>query len=431
MGARLPAWNDEDAMSLQPLEFRRASRDTHARVLGGVASGLARHLGLQPLWVRVGFVALTLASGLGALLYAAYWLVLPTDVSLHRDAPGLEAAARDGRRPGRLRRLGDAAPALVLGLLAVGAALVVQALVGRGLLLIPLVLATIGVALLWRQADEAQQERWSDAGGRMDPFRFIVGRGGAGSYLRLGVGALLLVVAMTLLALGNGGSLRMVRDVLIAALVGVLGLAVVIGPWLWRLAADLVSERAERVRTQERADMAAHLHDSVLQTLALIQRSSHDPAQVTRLARAQERDLRAWLYDQVPDAETSLAAALKSVAAAVEDAHGVGVDVVTVGDGPVARPLVEATREAVTNAAKHAGVGRVDVYAEVAGGAADVFVRDRGVGFDPVAVPEDRLGLRRSVLDRMARHGGSAEVRSAPGEGTEVRLHMPLEEAGA
>jgi len=188
-------------------------------------------------------------------------------------------------------------------------------------------------------------------------------------------------------------------------------------------------ERAARVRSQERADVAAHLHDSVLQTLALIQKHSDDGRTVAGLARAQERDLRAWLYGDTASTDTSVAAALRSAAAEVEDAHGLPVEVVTVGDAPVgeeSRPLVLAAREAMVNAAKHSGAVRVDVYAEVAGDRVEVFVRDRGRGFRPEDVPEDRLGVRRSIIDRMERHGGAATVRSAPGEGTEVRLSMPL-----
>jgi signal transduction histidine kinase len=149
---------------------------------------------------------------------------------------------------------------------------------------------------------------------------------------------------------------------------------------------------------------------------------------VARLARAQERDLRSWLYAEESTDERSLAGALRAAAAEVEDVHGVSVDVVAVGDcelDDALRPILQATREAVTNAAKHAGTGRVDVYAEVTAGAVDVFVRDRGAGFTVDDVPEDRYGVRRSILDRMERHGGKAEIRSAPGEGTEVRLHLP------
>jgi signal transduction histidine kinase len=206
-------------------------------------------------------------------------------------------------------------------------------------------------------------------------------------------------------------------------------LGVVVGPWIYRLAADLTAERAERVRSQDRADVAAHLHDSVLQTLALIQKNSHDGPLVARLARSQERDLRAWLYSEESTDETTVAGALRRMAATIEDAHGVSVEVVAVGDRAYSETLsaaVKAAGEAVTNAAKHAGVDRIDVYAEITDETVDVFVRDRGVGFDPEVVAEGRYGLQHSIRDRMDRHGGTAEVRSTPGEGTEVRLHLPV-----
>jgi signal transduction histidine kinase len=207
-----------------------------------------------------------------------------------------------------------------------------------------------------------------------------------------------------------------------------LGFGIVVGPWFYRLATDLSAERAERVRSQERADVAAHLHDSVLQTLALIQQNASDGTLVARLARSQERDLRAWLYAGESTDERTVASALRLLAAEIEDAHGVSVEVVTVGDCELVeslRPVVAATREAVTNAAKHAGTGHVDVYAEISATALDVYVRDRGVGFDPGASSGDRHGIRNSILGRMARHGGNADVRSSPGEGTEVRMHQP------
>src|SRR5204863_1482310 len=208
--------------------------------------------------------------------------------------------------------------------------------------------------------------------------------------LATGVG--LLVVALLIFA-AQTGRVSVARDVVVAGVLGVLGLAITLGPWLVRLAADLSEERAARVRSQERADVAAHLHDSVLQTLALIQRSAGDPATVARLARAQERDLRSWLFDSAGEAPATLSAAVRAVAAEVEDAHGVHVEVVCVGDAPISeedRPLVLATREAITNAAKHSGAGTVDVYAEARSDAVEIFVRDRGAGFDPAQVAEDR-----------------------------------------
>jgi signal transduction histidine kinase len=210
----------------------------------------------------------------------------------------------------------------------------------------------------------------------------------------------------------------------------VAGAALIAAPWLLRVWHSLSAERAERIRSQAHADLAAHLHDSVLQTLALIQRQADDPRAVVRLARGQERDLRAFLYaEQVPpDGEESMAVALRRVCAEVEESAGVPVELVTVGDRPLDEArgaLVAAAREAMVNAAKHAGTARVDVYAEVDDGGASVFVRDRGVGFDPAAVPDDRAGIRNSIVGRMTRHGGRAEIRSAPGGGTEVELRLP------
>ena len=405
---------------------RRAHRDLEESIVGGVAAGLARHLAVSARWVRVGFVVSTALSGLGVVLYAGLWMLLPAGGRFEVAAPGIESASRGGRRPGRISRLGDLGPVLVLSVLAVGAVLSVSAVFGGGAVLWPLAVGVLGVALLWRQADEAQRERWLDATGSINPVRVVLGDGGWASYARLGFGIALIAVSLGLFAL-RGGSLDVARDVTLAGLVGVVGLALVAVPWLFRLASELTAERAERVRTQERADVAAHLHDSVLQTLALIQNNASDAATVSRLARAQERDLRAWLYVGESADELTVANALRGVAAEVEDAHGISVDVVSVGDTDLTeqlRPVVAATRESLTNAAKHAGVPQVDVYAEIGATGIDVFVRDRGRGFVLGETPEDRYGVRHSIIDRMQRHGGRAEIRTAPGEGTEVRLRL-------
>ncbi|HEX5090110.1 MAG TPA: PspC domain-containing protein [Nocardioides sp.] len=408
-------------------DWRRVTRDSENPVLGGVAAGLARHLNVPVIWVRVAFVVATAASGLGIAMYIGLWLVVPSDSRFEVSTPGGESASRTGRRPHRVRRLSDAGPAVALAALGLGVIFVAQATLGSGAVFWPIVIGLAGVALLWRQADEVQRERWLDSTGRLDPVRMVFGSGGVAAYARVAAGVLLVVVALVVVVF-NGTSISEARVALVAGLIGVAGLALVVGPWVFRLASDLGAEREQRIRVEERADVAAHLHDSVLQTLALIQKSSHDPATVARLARAQERDLRSWLYAGESTDESSVAGALRSAAAEVEDAHGVSVDVVAVGDcelDEALRPVVQATREAVTNAAKHAGTGRVDVYAEISAAAVDVFVRDRGAGFSLDDVPEDRYGVRRSILDRMERHGGTAEVRSAPGEGTEVRLHLP------
>ncbi|MGL5809196.1 MAG: ATP-binding protein [Nocardioides sp.] len=404
--------------------YRKAYRDTTAPMVGGVAAGLARHLGWSAVLVRAGFV-LAAIGGIGIPLYAAYWLVLPTAERFQHDAPGLESATRAGKRPRQGGRLADAGPAIAAGALGFGLILAVSNVVGDSLFW-PLMLVGAGLALLWRQADEAQRERWGAGTGRLRPVRAIFG-GGWASYSRLATGLGLIVAAVGWWSVTTG-ELDAVGQIAGAGLLGVVGLAAVVGPWIFRLAADYSAERAERVRTQERADMAAHLHDSVLQTLALIQKNAADPGYVARVARAQERDLRSWLYAGEQIGAGTVASTLRGVAAELEDAYAVNVDVVNVGDCPMAeqlQPLIAAVREAVMNSAKHAGTGKVDVYTEVTGTGVDVFVRDRGAGFDPKSVAEDRMGVRNSIVDRMARHGGTAEIRSAAGEGTEVRLHMP------
>ncbi len=411
-----------------PHEIRRATRDTQQLIIGGVASGLARHLGLPVVWVRAAFLVASVLGGVGIAYYAGLWLLLPTDSRFASDAPGLASATRTGKRPRTGRRITDVGPAVALAALGIGLLFAVEAVVGQGAVFWPLMIGLGGIALLWRQADEAQRERWLDSTGRLDPVRAIFGSGGWASYARVAAGLVLIVVALGLFSVRKG-SFSVAGEVLVAALLGIVGLAIVIGPWVHRLAADLASERAERVRSQERADMAAHLHDSVLQTLALIQKNSGDSATVSKLARAQERDLRSWLYDDPAPADTTLIGELKSIGAEADEAHGVVVDVVSVGDAVLTeqlRPLVLATREAVNNAARHAGTARVDVYAEVSARRAEVFVRDRGQGFDPGTIATDRQGVRGSIIDRMQRHGGTAEVRTAPGEGTEVRLSMPI-----
>ncbi|MGA8257999.1 MAG: ATP-binding protein, partial [Nocardioides sp.] len=332
-----------------------------------------------------------------------------------------------GRRPARRRRLVDVGPIIVLAALGLGAIFVVEAVFGQGAIFWPVAIGVAGVALLWRQADEAQRERWLDVNGRINPIQLVFGGGGWAAYARVAAGVALILAAIFLFG-WDDGSLRQARGAVIAGMLGVLGIGVVVGPWVWRIASELTDERAERVRTQERADVAAHLHDSVLQTLALIQKNADDSAAVGRLARAQERDLRSWLYAGESTDESTVASALRGVAAEVEDAHGISVDVVNVGDCDLdesLRAIVNAARESLTNAAKHADVPRVDVYAEISAATVDVFVRDRGVGFDVKSIPEDRYGVRHSIVDRMARHGGSGEVRSSEGEGTEVRLHLP------
>jgi signal transduction histidine kinase len=239
---------------------------------------------------------------------------------------------------------------------------------------------------------------------------------------RILVGAAL-VVGGGLVFLWLNDALQPARDVLLAVVVVLVAATLILAPWWLRLVRGLSAERTERIRSQERAEVAAHLHDSVLQTLALMQKRVDDPREVAALARRQERELRAWLNGRRASGEQTVALALESAAAEVEEAHGVPIEVVAVGDAPLderAEALVAAAREAMVNAAKFAGP--VALYAEVDAERIEVFVRDRGPGFDPAAVPADRRGVSESIVGRMERHGGRAVVNTAPGEGTEIEL---------
>lgn len=284
----------------------------------------------------------------------------------------------------------------------------------------PLVLATAGAALVWRQfsggsgEDPAKPPRRS----RLGPYR-----GGFGIALLLAAAVLFLYI---------NGALEAGGEVALAGLTAVVVIGLVLAPLWARLASRLSAERAERIRSQERAEVAAHLHDSVLQTLALIQKNPGDARRISTLARSQERELREWLGGKSGrEPEHRLADSLKAVAAEVEERHQVPIDAVTVGDRPLddrSMALVAASREAMTNAARHAGdAGAIRLYAEITDGRAQIFIRDRGAGFDPGSVPADRHGLRDSIIGRMERHGGRAEIRSEPGEGTEIELTMEAE----
>lgn len=401
----------------------RATRSTTGRVIAGVAAGLAGHLDQPVFRVRLAFAIASLLHGAGIALYFGFWIFLPLAGELGTEPdyePGTESESehRAARVVGRTRHT-DGIQVLGLVLMAAGAVALMQ-VAGLGVspqLLGPLAVAAIGLILVWRQFDE---QRSAAAGTEQKSM---------GAVIRIIVGMFLVGVAAVYL-LGFKRGLADSLSLLATVAIALLGMTLVLGPWIIRLFGDLALERRERIRTQERADVAAHLHDSVLQTLALLQRNAEDPGRVATLARRQERELREWLYGEArTDAET-LSSALTSVAAEVEHDHLVVIEVITVSDASVddrISHLLLAARESMVNAAKHAGADRIDVYAEVAPGIAEVFIRDRGVGFDPESVPHDRLGIRGSIVDRMGRHNGHAELRSASGEGTSIRLAMPLE----
>jgi signal transduction histidine kinase len=222
-------------------------------------------------------------------------------------------------------------------------------------------------------------------------------------------------------------SLRGVGVLAVAVVAALGGFFIVAGPWLWSLIEELRTERRERVRSEEKAEMAAHLHDSVLQTLALIQRTD-DPKKMVTLARSQERELRSWLFDEAAGDSETLVGALSAAATRVEEAHDIPVSVVVVGESSLSQDrqiaLVSAATEAMMNAAEHSGAAKVSVFAEAGDGKVDVFVTDQGVGFDPASVNGDRRGITESIEGRMKRHGGKATVESEVGGGTEVHLSM-------
>ncbi|WP_256105010.1 ATP-binding protein [Streptomyces sp. ODS05-4] len=407
---------------------RKLYRSADGRMLGGVARGLAGHLGLPVVWVRFAFLALFLSDGLGVLLYAAFWIAVPLGVggraSEHRS---VFETTPDGRR--RLRKP-DRGQVVAMVALAVGAVVFASTVdlgAGAGRYVWPTLLVGVGVALVWRQVDNARRARWTESGGRRRLFQLV--RGVAGVAL-VGMGlAVFLVVRGAAAQLGTA---------LTAAIAVLAGIALLAGPWLVRMSQDLSEERTMRIRAQERSEVAAHVHDSVLHTLTLIQRHADDGGEVRRLARAQERELRNWLYrpegtgKEEDDEPETLADAVKRTAAEVEDAHGVPLEVVVVGDCPLDERLVaqlQAAREAMVNAAKYGGGGPVQVFAEVEGRTVFVSVRDRGPGFDLDSVPADRMGVRESVIGRMRRNGGTARVRTAVGEGTEVELEMERADA--
>jgi signal transduction histidine kinase len=383
-------------------------RDPARGVLAGVAAGLARRLGIDPLIVRVGFIAASAAGGFGLALYLLGWAVMPGEEG--EKAP-VERIA--GRRETWLVVAG-------MMLLALAALLLLRkwGIWFSDAIVWPVILAAAGGALIWRQStdDEPTGDR---AAPRPPPISLPGDASG-----RVFVGAAL-VVGGGLVFLWLNDALQPARDVLLAVVVVLVAATLILAPWWLRLVRGLTAERTERIRSQERAEVAAHLHDSVLQTLALMQKRVDDPREVAALARRQERELRAWLNGRRAAGERTVALALESAAAEVEEAHGVPVEVVAVGDAPLderAEALVAAAREAMVNAAKFAGP--VALYAEVEPERIEVFVRDRGPGFDPAAVPADRRGVSESIVGRMERHGGQAVVHTAPGEGTEIELVM-------
>jgi signal transduction histidine kinase/phage shock protein PspC (stress-responsive transcriptional regulator) len=466
----VPSWRTRPR---PPLERRR-----QGRVVAGVAAGLAAHLGIPVVPVRIALVVTSIPFGAGLAVYVFLWATMrqgrddlppvavtgpatglvPPASAPAPAAPGSPAAPVAGPTPAptpppptevpgggqagsapAAATVGSTAPAgspsafpldlaslrtwlrsgnqaVVIAVLGVAALAVAGALwLGsagfdvHAEVVLPVVAIGIGAIFFWSQLDE------TDVLGARRPVRWI--------WLVIGL-TLTVLGLVALLARGtNLAELWQVAGAVLAALVGV---AVLSAPWVLRLWSNLRLEQAARIRATERADIAAHLHDSVLQTLALIQRQAGDSATVARLARAQERQLRSYLYDE--DARAgSLGAALTAALGEVEDLHGVPVELVVTGDRPMdehLEALVKAVREAAWNAVRHAEPP-VSAYVEVGPAAVEAFVRDHGVGFELDDVPDDRAGVRESIIGRMERHGGSARIRRRA-DGTEIELRLPV-----
>lgn len=370
------------------------ARSSDDRVIGGVCAGVAQAIGLDPILIRIAMIVLAF-SGPGLPIYALAWLAMP------------EGLPEDGRErsPVEFRR------GVGLILIVLGSVLSLRelGLTPPDQVIWPVLLVGTGVGLvLWQVQPQIEFTRWAAA--------------------RVAAGIVVVGTGLAAFVAGNI-SFSAVRDGLFGMVLVVGGLALLIGPWIVVLIRDRAEEQRRRQAADARADVAAHLHDSVLQTLALIQRTD-DPKQMTALARQQERELRRWLYadDHDPD-EWTLKSAIDRVAGVVEDRHDVNVEAIVVGDvaaDMTVEALVGAVGEAATNAAKWSGCPTVSVFVEVVDGEVQAFVRDTGVGFDPDDIADDRLGVRESIRGRMERVGGVVEIISAPGEGTEVRLAVPI-----
>jgi signal transduction histidine kinase len=353
---------------MSTVPFAQLHRSDQDRVVAGVCAGIAETIDVDPTVVRLVFTLLALAGGAGVVLYVAIWLYTN----------------------------GKATAAVIVTLLAACAALTAFGLSTHAA--IAFVLIGGGLAAIWRRGGSLRQGT------------------------PVSVAGVVLVTAGIVLLLFRGGPSSILAPGAVAG-----ALLLIVGPWLWQLAIERDAERTARIRTDERAEMAARIHDSVLQTLALIQRHTDDPKRIASLARSQERELRGWLYGDGVASGGTLVGALAEAGAEIEEAYGTRVEIASGGDCPLdddVRAVVLAAREAMQNAAKFSGADDISVYAEADEHQVSVFVRDRGTGFDRAAVPADRRGIAESIEGRLARAGGSATITSSPKAGTEVELRL-------
>ncbi|MDU4201522.1 MAG: PspC domain-containing protein [Bifidobacterium breve] len=403
------------------------TRPKRGRWLTGVCKGIALHLGISVMWVLLAFIALTCLYGAGIIAYVFLWIFMPAGdpqaVASAEHIPVEQAPLARGNQPAQAgvedtavsaESLSEAIqrapkPALValagfvlltIGLLLVGTGADSQ-------LIIPLLLGLAGIALAWMNLSPNGTQLLSMLGGIALIF----------------IGWAIYVSNVTYVGWGTSP-----RRIMLSGFIMIACIVLAVMPWANAMLQRLSREQALKEREEERADMTAHLHDGVLQTLALIQLHFEDPSTVFTLARGQERELREWLYQERSTSDRSVSAGLKQIAAEVEDEHGKPIEVVTVGDAhPSAQTdaLLDATRQALVNAVTH-GSEPVSLYCEATDTTVEVFVRDHGEGFDIDAIPPDRLGIRESIIGRIKRRGGTVEIVSRAGWGTEVRMHMPI-----
>jgi signal transduction histidine kinase len=400
--------------------YRPYRRGVENAILGGVCGGLAIRLGVKERTVRILFSLLALVAGLGVLLYMVLWLTRPRSG---------EDEAIGHRLLGRRRELHR----VLIGLIAIFACLFVllsHGLPNIGIYTWPLLLSLIAAFGVWRGASSDERRHLEELIKSAPIIGAPAARTRRSLWLRVILGVVLVFIGLRTLRHVNGywGGTTPIFYGIILLVAGVL---VLLAPWWLATLNDLSGERRARVRVEERANVAAHLHDSVLQTLTLIERAAGDETAVTRLARNQERELRQWLFEPDQDAQSgegTFTSQLHALESEIENDYGVKVELVVVGDcasDADVLALVAAGREAAINAARWSDASSISVFAEVEPDAITLFVRDRGKGFDVDAVPHDRRGIALSIRQRMLQHGGTASLKSALEVGTEVQLCLP------
>lgn len=380
------------------------SADMATPWIGGVASGVAHRLGVPVGPVRAAFAALSALGGVGVVAYMWLWLTSSTESEgpRRRQEDTTTAYRAPMRAVGKRRDQQTTAGRLLVAgalFLVLAAAVALGGMVkgAPGAAIAWFVVAVIGVLLVWRQAPRLGTKL----------------RKTGVAYVVLG---LLLAVFGGLASAYSWGHIPSPKSGFVTALVVLLVTVLALGPLGMRVIRDLTAAKSSEAREMERADIAAHLHDSVLQTLTLIRGAAGDPARVRALALTQERELRSWLYTGQTEPEVSVAEALTNQAALVESTYGVEIEVVTVGDlepGPEHLAAVAAAGEAMTNAVRH-GAPPVTVFQEVRRGDLEIYVKDAGAGFDPQKIPDDRHGYSNSIVGRVVRVGGTVKLRFLP-----------------